>query len=111
VFTLPDWRDLLDPLDGVASGGKRVSAVRRGGNDDDARFSNVQAACPVVQRNADARPLAVYFLGNPLERLQGQRFVGFVLQIEDASAGVVVAHEPQERDHSAIDPPAVRFVA
>ena len=56
----------------------------------------------MVQRQPHARPAPARFVGNALERLERQRLVRFVLQIPDAPALVVVAHQAEKRHDRAV---------
>src|SRR6185295_15512149 len=59
---------------------------------------------PVVQREPRARPPLGDLRGNPIERLQCQRLVRLVLQISDAPADVMVAHQAEKRDDRSVGP-------
>ena len=61
----------------------------------------------MMQGQPNAWPAALDLRRNPLERPPRKRLVRFVLEISDASAHVVVAHQTKKRRHSAVDPNAV----
>ena len=56
----------------------------------------------MVQRQPDPRPALRHFAGYSLESLERERIVRFVLQKKDTPPQIVVAHEPQERDHRTV---------
>ena len=56
----------------------------------------------MMQGHARARPALLDLGHDPLERLQRERLVRFVLQISNASADVVVADKPEKRHHCAV---------
>src|SRR5204863_5178836 len=98
MLALPDRHDLLHALDRVAARGERIAAMRRRRRDDDARFADLEAANPMMRRNAGRWPELSRLADDELQRPHRERFVRLVLEKAHPSPEVVVADQPRERD-------------
>jgi hypothetical protein len=90
---LPDREPLLDLLDHVATRGERLVAVRRGGNDTNARLAHRHQAEPMLQRHAGICPPRLGFVEN--SRYLGDRHV-VVGGVVDAGNLIVAANGAEE---------------
>src|SRR5262245_62257361 len=76
----------------------------------DAGFTDFDSPNPMMEGQPDAGPTRVDLLGNSLERAKRQRFIGLVLEILNASAGVVITDQAKKRGDRSIGTRSVAAV-
>src|SRR5262245_13561457 len=99
---LPDGHGLFQTVNRIAAGFERHAAMRRRDDNDDRGFRYFQRAEPVDDADAfDVGPALANLVADAPHLFDGHRFVGFVLQADDAAAPGVVAHDAVEGHDSA----------
>ena len=96
MLVFPDRCDLLDALDGVPCGSKRVSPMRRRGGNHDAGFADLDPADPMMDRESNVGPAFPRFVGNPAERSDRERSVRLIVEPPHRASSVVVPNGTDE---------------
>src|SRR5690606_31217020 len=93
----PDREAFLGSVDRIAAGGKAVGPVGRGDRDPDTRLADLETADSVDQRQPfDGWPSPANLRRDRFHLSDGQRVLGFVVQILDPPAAGLIARGAQE---------------
>ena len=93
---LPDWDDLLDAVNAEVAGFEGVFSVRGRGCDDEAGFSDLQPAEPVVDGDASEIPSLPHLVGDARKLLVRHGAVRFIVEEQHTASGGVVAGSSNE---------------
>src|SRR5581483_9046164 len=97
VLLLPDGHTMFDLIDDVSAGAERLVPVPCADTNPDRHLSNGQVADP-MNAGSVLDPKALDRLGNDaLPFFHRERLESFVLEVPNAHALIVVAHQPFER--------------
>jgi hypothetical protein len=83
---LPEGYPLLERVDRVLARGQRLLPVRRRDGDDDARLTDLDASCTVVDRDLAEVVAAFQFRGDLGHGRFGHLLVSLVVEVKDGAA-------------------------
>src|SRR5207302_5528307 len=101
VLLFPDRHDFFEPVDGVATGFKRLSAMRTAYHDGHADVAQLEPAEPMDKHDVSYRPAGSCLSLDLRQLLLGHSGIGLIVKRNGAAALGHLANGPEKHQNGA----------